>query len=85
MGQQSVVGLNLRFSRDLKEFKHPSFDFIYTLYDAWESHNTLPFNGAFSDQPNKIIDHFSILDALKHETEKKTQAEAARQSKKKGK
>ena len=85
MGTKSVVGLNLKFTRDLKEYVHPSFNFIYTLYDAWSSHNALPFGGNFSEQPNKIIDYFNILDMLKHEAEKKAHAQAKRESNKKAK
>jgi len=85
MGQNSVVGLNLKFVKDLKEYIHPNFGFIYTLYSAWDTHHITPFKGPFTDQPNTIVDYFHILDALKFEAEKKAHANAMRESKKKGK
>ena len=83
MGENSAVGLNLKFTRDLKEFVHPQFDFIYNMYDAWKTHNVLPFRGSYTEQPNKIIEHFSTLDGLSHESEKKAHASAMRDANKK--
>lgn len=81
MGNKSVVSLDLEFTRDIKEFKHPSFSFIYNIYTAWNTHNALPFNGSYTNQPNKIIEYFEILDELKHESEMKTRAEHEREMK----
>jgi hypothetical protein len=85
MGQNSAVGLNFRFTKELKEYVHPNFGFLYTLYCAWDTHHTLPFRGSFTDQPNRMVDYFEVLDGLKHETEKKIHAQAMKDSKKKGK
>lgn len=81
MGQETVMGLNLRFDIDLNEMKHPDFNFIYTVYDAWNSHHCLPFKGSYTEQPNRIIEHFQTLDELRHESEQKTRAKADREAK----
>jgi hypothetical protein len=75
MGIKSIVGGNLQFTSDIKKFKHPDFNFIYSIFDAWDQHNTLPFSGGFADQPNKIIDYFQLLAGLKQESEQKARAE----------
>ena len=83
MGSNAVVSLNLEFRRDLRDLRHPNFNFIYTIYDAWREHNALPFPGSYTEQPNKIIEHFTTLDALKYESERKAHAKAQRDANKK--
>lgn len=82
MGKKEVVSLDLRFTKDLKLFKHPKFDFLYQLYDAWSSHNTLPFKGSFTDQPSQILEYFTIFDQLKYEQDKRAKLKADREIKK---
>lgn len=81
MGSRSIIGLNIRFENDIKSYKHPNSGFIYTIFQAWDKHNALPFSGGYSEQPNKVIEYFSIMDELKFEAEQKAHAEAIRESK----
>ena len=50
-------------------FVHEEFDFLYSLYDAYDNHSLLPFPGALTDQPAFIMEALSLLGTLKAEKE----------------
>ena len=83
MGDNSVIGGRFKFKNDLKEYRHPDFNFLYSIYDAWHTHHALPFRGSYSEQPNKVIDHFHTLDMLRFETEQKARADAEKEMRQK--
>jgi hypothetical protein len=66
----SVTYLGLTFV-DIEAFECESFDLICTLFNSFDRHGTLPFEGSFVDQPNKIVETFNVLRGLMNEAESK--------------
>ena len=83
MGTNTITSCGIRFDCDISELNHPSFNFLYTCYNAWDKHNQLPYSGSFVEQPCKIIESFSIFDQLKYEQELKSRHEAQKKAKRK--
>lgn len=78
-----VKTLNMTFSRPFKEFEFDQFSFVATLFNQFDKHGALPYSGALTDQPNKIIESFNVIRALNQEQEAKQQAKQAALAKRK--
>lgn len=61
--------LNVIFSKPLKHFTS-EYAFLFLIYGQYRKHGTLPFKGSLSEQPNRIMEAFSVLEALIQEQEK---------------
>jgi hypothetical protein len=66
-----IISLNLHFKTNLEKFRSEEFNYLVTLYDAYHRHGVLPYSGSLSEQPNKIIEIFNVLDSLRQERENK--------------
>ena len=70
--QTSIVSCGLSITGDLKTFKHESFHYFLTAFQAYDKHNQLPFPGSYNQQPAKILEVFDALSQLKFESEQRT-------------
>lgn len=61
---------------------HPSFDHLLFLHDHY-SHGNFPQTGSISDQSNKLIEIFRVIDRLKMDREIELQKERTHKAKKK--
>lgn len=61
-------------------FKHNDFNYLTTLFDAFDSKGVMPFEGAYADQPAKIVDIFQTLKQLKLEVEAMHREKANKQN-----
>lgn len=75
-----VISLDLHIKGDLEQFNYPYFDYVISLYDAYQNNGVMPFNGAHADQPAKIIEIFNILNSLMSERETRIREEQAREA-----
>lgn len=66
--QGTIVG-SLKYESCLCNYKHPLFDFIFTLFNQYDKFGTLPFEGSTAEQPAYIMECFSILSMVKSEHE----------------
>lgn len=72
---KEVRSLNLVFNCRLDRFKVPYFNLFHSLYQQYEKHGILPFEGPLVDQPARIIEVFNVFDQLKLEREMNLQKE----------
>ena len=79
----SIESLNLKFSTE-GGIVYPYFNYVVTLYFAYNKNGILPFEGCMADQPSKIIEIFNTLDALSDEAQVKAAKEQERLNKKNG-
>lgn len=77
----AIKSLNLNLMPGFEDLQHPYFDLYYSLFELYNK-GTMPFDGSPLDQPNKIIDIFGILQALKSEFEKAAHEEQLREMQK---
>lgn len=66
---KEIISLDVHFKCNLEEIEVGYFAYAITTYDAYHRHGVLPYPGSLSDQPNKIIEIFNIMDALRMERE----------------
>lgn len=78
-----VISMNLHFKCNLDQFDYPLFNYVLTLWEAYDTHGVLPFEGSLVDQPAYILEVFQILTSLKIEREKKLYDEQRREQEKK--
>lgn len=64
----------------MDQWEYPEFNFVMSLYDGFNRHGILPYNGSYSEQPAKIIDIFGILDQLRSEHELKIHEKQKREA-----
>jgi len=76
--------LNLILKPGFENLRYSNFDFYYNLFMQYEK-GVMPFPGALVDQPNKIIELFSVLQSLNSEYENRQRAEQQREMKRKRK
>jgi hypothetical protein len=76
------ISLDLHFKGDLDNWEYPHFNYVITLFDAYDRHGTLPYHGPQADQPAKIIEIFQVLDQLKTEQRQKMQEDHNREMEK---
>lgn len=74
--------LNLEFSGSLEQFDYPNFDYVMTLFSAYDRQGILPFQGSLAEQPAQIIDIFSILTQIQFETQVRSRKEYEAEMKK---
>jgi len=60
------INYELKFKRCIGNFFDYGAVHMLTLYNKYEK-GMLPFNGCLSDQPNKIIEVFNIIESYKSE------------------
>lgn len=68
---------------DKNNLKYPYFSYVYTAYLNYER-GILPYPGSLSEQPAKIMDIFSVLGALKFESEEKMRKKVEKENRKRG-
>lgn len=78
----NVRTLNVRLSGNLDRFKYDNFNYVVTLHNVFEKSGVLPFEGAFSQQPAKIVEIFNVLDQLSFEKREQIQKENQKEAKK---
>lgn len=62
--------LNIKFTKNVHEFNFFSFDFVLMTFRHFKN-STMPFPGSLTEQPNKIIECFNVLQAIQNEEEEK--------------
>lgn len=80
-----IISLDVHFKTDIDDVTFDNFNYVVTMYDAFHRHGVLPYSGSLSEQPNKIIEIFNVLDALRAERETKLMEEQKREQSKKRK
>lgn len=80
-GSTEVRTLNFKFTKPVKYFPCSNYDYLTTLFVPFQKHGVLPFRGALSEQPNKIIEIFNVMKALINESDEKLKKESERKSK----
>ena len=65
-----VKSCNLRFTKPFEHLKFEPMSYVLTLFDNYER-GCLPFPGSVSEQPAQIMEIFSVLRQLRHESELK--------------
>jgi hypothetical protein len=66
-----IISLNIHFKCNLDRFNVSYFEFVIVAFEAYNKNGVLPYPGSLSDQPNKIIEIFNVLDSLKLEREQR--------------
>lgn len=79
--QLSYVSCGLSITGDIKQFKEPNIGYYLEAFYAYDNHGVLPFPGAFTEQPSKMIDVFEVMSQLKHEEENKIRQQIDREQK----
>lgn len=74
--------LNFEFSGLLDKFNYDQFDYVLSLFSAYDKNGILPFPGSLSEQPAQVMDIFSILHQIQFESQMRTKAEHEREVKK---
>lgn len=74
---------NLVFTNDLDSYTVYNFDYLITLYFAYNDHHNLPFPGSVSEQPNKIIEVFNLFKSVIHEVNEQERKKIEKQNKRK--
>ncbi len=64
-----ITSLGVRFTKAIKHFQCPQFNYYMTLWSQYESHGTLPFPGSLVDQPALVMEILSTLKALVNEAQ----------------
>lgn len=67
----SIEIVGIRFTKPF-EAKYELFTYVWLLYQKFKL-GSMPFPGSVSEQPNQIIEIFSLLDALELEKDKQQQ------------
>lgn len=80
---EATKSLNVVFT-DRNNIKHPNFSFLTNLYFNYKS-GILPYKGSLVEQPNKIMEIFSVFDALQYEKQEKHQKQIEKEQRKNGK
>ena len=58
----------LRFKSDISNLKHPSFFFIFELYQSYKN-GIMPFSGGSAEQPSQVMDMMQLFSLLEIERE----------------
>jgi len=66
-----IQSLNLKFKTDLSKFKYKQFNLVLALFDKYDKHGIMPFDGSHADQPAQLMEVFSIIENLRLEDEKR--------------
>lgn len=80
LASSDIVSLDLEIKKGFN-YEYPYFSYVLNLHDRFINSGIMPYQGAYSDQPNKIIEIFNTLDQLKFEHESKLRAEQEREAK----
>ena len=80
--KESFRSLNIEFSNKTR-LRYEYFLYCLILHDNYKR-GILPFPGSMSDQPNKIIEIFLVLDQLQQEAEEKMRKKIQKENKKNG-
>lgn len=65
-----IKSCGLSIKGNVSAIKYEYFDYVMGLYEGYEN-GILPFNGSLADQPNQIINIFTIISILKNEHQQK--------------
>lgn len=64
-----VLSLDVYFKNGIETCSVDYFGYVLILFDSYTKHGLLPYAGCLSDQPNKIIEIFQVLEQLTLERE----------------
>lgn len=68
-----ITSCGLRFTKPFKHLKFEPIGYVLTLFENYER-GCLPFPGSVSEQPAQIMEIFTVLKQLKHESESRLRA-----------
>jgi hypothetical protein len=75
-----IISLDVHFKSGIDNYSIEYFGYVMTLFDAYQKNGILPYSGSLSEQPNKIIEIFQVIDQLKFELEQKTREQQQRET-----
>lgn len=81
---RELISCNLHFKRSLDDFDYPYFDYLFTLFNQYHKHGTMPFLGNHAGQPAKILEIFELFEQLDNERQEKQRKEEERKRAKEG-
>lgn len=72
-----IVSCRLKFTKPFGHLKFGPMSYVLTLFENYER-GCLPFPGVISEQPAQIMEVFSVLSALKRESEIRSTSETTK-------
>lgn len=75
---KELISCNLHLKGNLDQWEEPYFDYLLTMYNQYNKHGHLPFEGSLTNQPAKIVEYFELFNQLDMERQDKIRKEEER-------